>query len=60
MPDALTVENLRAGYGEAVVLPSLSLSLRAGEGLDEPPPPQAPSETSVASATMRASAAALR
>lgn len=33
MPDALTVENLRAGYGEAVVLPSLSLSLRAGEAL---------------------------
>ena len=33
MPDALTLDNLRAGYGEAVVLPSLSLSLRAGEAL---------------------------
>jgi branched-chain amino acid transport system ATP-binding protein len=33
MPDALTLDNLRAGYGEAVVLSSLSLSLRAGEAL---------------------------
>ena len=33
MSDALTLDNLRAGYGEAVVLPSLSLSLRAGEAL---------------------------
>jgi branched-chain amino acid transport system ATP-binding protein len=33
MSDALTLDHLRAGYGEAVVLPSLSLSLRAGEAL---------------------------
>jgi branched-chain amino acid transport system ATP-binding protein len=33
MPDLLVVEGLRAGYGEAVVLPSLSLNLGEGEGL---------------------------
>jgi branched-chain amino acid transport system ATP-binding protein len=33
MSDALTLDNLRAGYGKAVVLPSLSLSLRAGGAL---------------------------
>src|SRR6202035_1448048 len=27
MPDLLTIENLRAGYGEAVVLPNMSLRL---------------------------------
>ena len=33
MPEMLVIENLRAGYGEAVVLPQLSLSLDKGEGL---------------------------
>jgi branched-chain amino acid transport system ATP-binding protein len=33
MPEMLAVEGLRAGYGEAVVLPGLSLSLDKGEGL---------------------------
>ncbi|WP_435170220.1 ABC transporter ATP-binding protein [Falsirhodobacter sp. 1013] len=33
MPDLLTVENLRAGYGEAVVLHDLSLRLASGESL---------------------------
>ena len=33
MPDLLAIEDLRAGYGEAVVLRSLSLTLGAGEGL---------------------------
>ena len=27
MPDLLTIENLRAGYGEAVVLPGMSLNI---------------------------------
>jgi branched-chain amino acid transport system ATP-binding protein len=33
MPDLLRIENLRAGYGEAVVLPNMTLSLREGEAL---------------------------
>jgi branched-chain amino acid transport system ATP-binding protein len=33
MPDLLTIEGLRAGYGEAVVLPNLSLCLPDGEVL---------------------------
>ena len=33
MADLLAIENLRAGYGEAVVLPDLSLSLAEGEVL---------------------------
>ena len=33
MADLLTIKNLRAGYGEAVVLPDLSLSLPEGEVL---------------------------
>jgi branched-chain amino acid transport system ATP-binding protein len=33
MPDLLTIEGLRAGYGEAVVLPNLSLRLPDGEVL---------------------------
>ena len=33
MPEMLVIEELRAGYGEAVVLPKLSLTLGAGEGL---------------------------
>src|ERR1700685_762377 len=33
MPDLLTIEDLSAGYGEAVVLPSVSLSLAEGEAL---------------------------
>jgi len=33
MPDLLAIEDLRAGYGEAVVLRSLSLRLGQGEGL---------------------------
>jgi branched-chain amino acid transport system ATP-binding protein len=33
MPDLLRIENLRAGYGEAVVLPNMSLALREGEAL---------------------------
>ena len=33
MPDLLTIENLRAGYGEAVVLPNMSLSLPEGQVL---------------------------
>src|SRR5262249_36831067 len=33
MPDLLAIEALRAGYGEAVVLPGLSLRLAEGEGL---------------------------
>jgi branched-chain amino acid transport system ATP-binding protein len=33
MPETLVIEDLRAGYGEAVVLPNLSLTLGQGEGL---------------------------
>ncbi len=33
MPDLLAIEQLRAGYGEAVVLADVSLSLREGEAL---------------------------
>jgi len=33
MPETLVIEDLRAGYGEAVVLPKLSLTLKQGEGL---------------------------
>ena len=33
MPDLLRIENLRAGYGEAVVLPNMSLALGEGEAL---------------------------
>jgi branched-chain amino acid transport system ATP-binding protein len=33
MPDLLTIDNLRAGYGEAVVLPGMSFSLAEGEAL---------------------------
>jgi branched-chain amino acid transport system ATP-binding protein len=33
MPETLVIEDLRAGYGEAVVLPKLSLTLDEGEGL---------------------------
>jgi branched-chain amino acid transport system ATP-binding protein len=33
MADLLSIENLRAGYGEAVVLPDMSLSLPEGEVL---------------------------
>jgi branched-chain amino acid transport system ATP-binding protein len=33
MADLLSIENLRAGYGEAVVLPDMSLRLREGEVL---------------------------
>ncbi len=33
MPELLEIENLRAGYGEAVVLPDMSLSLKDGEVL---------------------------
>ena len=33
MPELLEIENLRAGYGEAVVLPNMSLSLKDGEVL---------------------------
>ena len=33
MPDLLAIENLRAGYGEAVVLPNMSLSIPEGQVL---------------------------
>jgi len=33
MPDLLHIEGLRAGYGEAVVLPDLSLRLAEGQVL---------------------------
>ncbi len=33
MPEMLMIDGLRAGYGEAVVLPSMSLTLDRGEGL---------------------------
>ena len=33
MPDLLTIANLRAGYGEAVVLPGMTLSLQDGQVL---------------------------
>jgi len=33
MPDLLRIEKLRAGYGEAVVLPDMSLALAEGEAL---------------------------
>jgi len=33
MPDLLTIENLRAGYGEAIVLPNMSLSMPEGQVL---------------------------
>src|SRR4051794_21643995 len=33
MPDLLRIEKLRAGYGEAVVLPDISLALAEGEAL---------------------------
>ena len=34
MPDLLAIEGLRAGYGEAVVLPGMSLSLPESERHD--------------------------
>ena len=33
MPDLLVIEDLRAGYGEAVIIPGLSLRLAEGEAL---------------------------
>jgi branched-chain amino acid transport system ATP-binding protein len=33
MPEMLVIDGLRAGYGEAVVLPSMSLTLDRGQGL---------------------------
>jgi len=33
MPDLLAIENLRAGYGEAIVLPSMSLCMPEGQVL---------------------------
>ena len=33
MSDLLAIENLRAGYGEAVVLPGMTLSLQDGQVL---------------------------
>lgn len=33
MPDLLTLQNLRSGYGEAVVIPDLSLALAEGQAL---------------------------
>ncbi len=33
MPDWLSVESLRAGYGEAIVIPELSVSLQRGRTL---------------------------
>jgi branched-chain amino acid transport system ATP-binding protein len=33
MPETLVIDNLRAGYGEAVVLPQLSLTLQQGEAV---------------------------
>ena len=33
MPDLLSIDNLRAGYGEAVVLPDMTLRLADGEVL---------------------------
>ncbi len=33
MPDLLAIDSLRAGYGEAVVLPSMSLTLGEGQVL---------------------------
>jgi branched-chain amino acid transport system ATP-binding protein len=33
MPDLLSVENLSAGYGEAIVLPALSLSIPEGQSV---------------------------
>src|SRR4029450_2908144 len=33
MPDLLAIDNLRAGYGEAVVLPKMSFSLAEGQVL---------------------------
>ena len=33
MPDLLAIENLRAGYGEAIVLPDMSLRMREGQVL---------------------------
>src|ERR1700759_328995 len=33
MPDLLRIENLRAGYGEAVVLPNMSLNLAESQVL---------------------------
>ena len=33
MPDLLTIANLRAGYGEAVVLPGMTLALQDGQVL---------------------------
>jgi len=33
MPDLLSIENLRAGYGQAVVLPDMTLRLADGEAL---------------------------
>jgi len=33
MPELLTIQNLRAGHGDAVVIPGLSLSLAEGEAL---------------------------
>uniref|UniRef100_UPI001952DED0 ATP-binding cassette domain-containing protein n=1 Tax=Klebsiella aerogenes TaxID=548 RepID=UPI001952DED0 len=33
MPDLLSIQGLRAGYGEAVVLPDMSLALADGQVL---------------------------
>ncbi len=33
MPELLTIDNLKAGYGEAIVLPGLSLSIAEGQSL---------------------------
>ena len=33
MPDLLIIESLRAGYGEAVVLPNMSLAMPEGQVL---------------------------
>src|SRR5260370_8157189 len=33
MPDLLSIQGLRAGYGEAVVLPGMTLALAEGQGL---------------------------
>jgi len=33
MPDLLAIDRLRAGYGEAIVLPHISLAVREGEAL---------------------------
>ena len=33
MPDLLTIDSLRAGYGQAVVLPRMTLTLAEGQVL---------------------------